>query len=77
MIVCRGGLVQTSDIALADEHGVLKGDDKLVTLEEYERGFICTVLDRVGWVVKGEHGAAAVLGLNLETLVFADEEVRD
>jgi formate hydrogenlyase transcriptional activator len=38
------------------------------TLEEVERRYIRDVLDRTGWVVSGEKGAAKVLGLKPTTL---------
>ena len=38
------------------------------TLEEVERAYILGVLEESGWVIEGEGGAAAVLGLNPSTL---------
>ncbi len=38
------------------------------TLEEIERTHVRRVLERCGWVIEGEHGAARVLGLNPSTL---------
>ena len=38
------------------------------TLEEIERDHILTVLERVGWRVSGERGAARILGLKRTTL---------
>jgi formate hydrogenlyase transcriptional activator len=38
------------------------------TLEEVERRYIVTVLERTGWRVSGERGAARVLGLKPTTL---------
>src|SRR5262249_10486070 len=37
-------------------------------LEDMERGHILGVLTRTGWKVHGEHGAAAILGMNPSTL---------
>jgi len=38
------------------------------TLEEIERDHILSVLERVGWSVSGERGAASILGLKRTTL---------
>ena len=38
------------------------------TLEDIERAHIRRVLDRAGWVIEGERGAARALGLNASTL---------
>jgi DNA-binding NtrC family response regulator len=38
------------------------------TLEDFERAYIRSVLDRSGWKIEGERGAAATLGLNPSTL---------
>jgi formate hydrogenlyase transcriptional activator len=39
------------------------------TLAEMERDYISRILDEVGWVVGGRHGAAAWLGLSRTTLI--------
>ncbi len=41
---------------------------KLLSLEEVEREHILRVLDSCGWRVRGQGGAAAILGLNPSTL---------
>jgi len=38
------------------------------TLEAVERAHIQQVLERTGWVIEGERGAARILGLNPSTL---------
>jgi len=38
------------------------------TLESMERAYIVRVLDRAGWRIEGERGAARILGLNPSTL---------
>lgn len=38
------------------------------TLEEMERNHIIRILDRTGWRVSGERGAARILGINAKTL---------
>ena len=69
VIVCRGEAIQVEDIPL--EPGGTAGeepDEELMTLETMERNYISRVLERAGWVIGGEHGAAAILGLNESTL---------
>jgi transcriptional regulator with GAF, ATPase, and Fis domain len=39
-----------------------------MTLEEVERAHILRVLEMTGWRVRGENGAAAILGLPPTTL---------
>jgi transcriptional regulator with GAF, ATPase, and Fis domain len=41
-----------------------------ISLKEIERMHILSVLERTGWRVRGENGAAEVLGLNPSTLEF-------
>ena len=41
---------------------------ELVTLEILERRYIGRVLEQTGWVIGGDQGAAAILGLNESTL---------
>ena len=43
---------------------------RLLTLEEVESRHILEVLEQTGWVIKGEHGAAAILGLPPSTLRY-------
>jgi len=38
------------------------------TLEEIERRHVLDTLERTGWVIEGERGAAAALGLSASTL---------
>jgi PAS domain S-box-containing protein len=45
-----------------------KEPDLTRTLEEIERDYIIRVLDSTGWKVRGDKGAALVLGLNPSTL---------
>ncbi|MDF0645170.1 MAG: sigma 54-interacting transcriptional regulator [Nitrospira sp.] len=44
------------------------GNEASVTLEETERRYILEVLERTGWRVSGDKGAAAILGLKPTTL---------
>jgi transcriptional regulator with GAF, ATPase, and Fis domain len=47
---------------------VLKNEDRLVTLKEYERAYILQVLNNTTWRVSGARGAAQVLGMKPTTL---------
>ena len=66
VIVCRGAAIQTRDISLGS--AVQDSVEEFVTLEAYERRYISRVLEQTGWVIGGEQGAAAILGLNESTL---------
>jgi transcriptional regulator with GAF, ATPase, and Fis domain len=44
--------------------------DGSMTLKDSERALILRTLDQVGWVIGGEKGAAAKLGLKRTTLIF-------
>lgn len=39
-----------------------------MTLEEMERHYIDDILNRTGWRIKGDGGAALILGMNPSTL---------
>jgi len=70
VIVCRGTVVQISDIALdLEATGPNMGAEPL-TLEEVERRHIGKTLEEVGWVIAGPNGAAVQLGLKESTLRF-------
>jgi formate hydrogenlyase transcriptional activator len=69
VVACKGSEIQMGDIALegrskveADGHHQ-NGNGRVYLLEEIERRHIQAVLEEVGWVIRGEHGAAALLGL--------------
>ena len=47
---------------------VSSSEMSIKTLEEHERAHILAVLDRTGWRVSGEKGAAKLLGLKPTTL---------
>jgi len=70
VIVCRGPAIQVRDIVLETEREDKDSSEEVVTLEEVERQHIQKVLERMGWVIRGPHGAAALLGLNEATLRF-------
>ena len=67
MIVCAGPTLSVelpSQPERVSPHTPL-GD---LTLEEAERRYILSMLEKTGWRVSGKHGAAAILGLNPSTL---------
>ena len=68
VIVCRGSEIRPEDILLKSEKMEKDAGEELLSLEEVERRHIRKVLERTGGVVKGEHGAAAILGLHGSTL---------
>jgi transcriptional regulator of acetoin/glycerol metabolism len=60
-------------LRLADrlEHGTAdSGEGALKTLSEIERDHILKVLEKTGWKIEGEGGAASFLGLHPSTLRF-------
>jgi PAS domain S-box-containing protein len=63
MILSRG---PTLDIQIPDTTEPSDTDAK--TLDEVQRLHIIEVLERAGWRIRGENGAAAVLGVNESTL---------
>ena len=63
MISSSGG---TLALELPETRPGVKGNH--VTLEEMERAYILSVLEKTKWRIKGEYGAAEVLGLNPGTL---------
>ena len=70
VIVCTGPVLRVGDIALApvSVHG--ESAEEPVTPEEYERRYILEALEQTGWVVRGPHGAAAMLGIHEATLRY-------
>ena len=44
--------------------------EEVVTLEEHERRYIQSVLEKTGWVIKGPHGTAALLRMPESTLRY-------
>ena len=50
------------------QNGSGNGKSNFLTLEEKERHYILEALEKTGWRVSGEKGAAKVLGLNPKTL---------
>jgi formate hydrogenlyase transcriptional activator len=68
VIVCRGSTIGVDDLALGERSTDGGSAQEVVSLEEHERRYILEVLERTGWVIRGHHGAAAVLGIPRSTL---------
>ena len=69
-ILARGPLLEI-DSALElrlDDQDTPNSPQPLASLEAMERAYILQVLERTGWVIEGERGAAATLDLNPSTL---------
>lgn len=64
-ILCPGPLLEVEDSLTARTSTTASASD---TLEEVERAHIVRVLEDNGWVIEGDQGAAAILGLNPSTL---------
>ena len=70
IILARGPLLEI-DSALElrlDDQDEPNSPQPLASLEAMERAYILQVLERTGWVIEGEPGAAAILDLNPSTL---------
>ena len=71
VIVAEGTVVQAADIVLAESGGqAVRAAGELVDLQEHERRYIRAVLERTEWVIKGERGAAQILGLQPAALRY-------
>ena len=69
-ILARGSLLEI-DNALElrlDDREAAPSSQPLGSLEAMERAYILQVLERTGWAIEGEAGAAAILDLNPSTL---------
>jgi transcriptional regulator with GAF, ATPase, and Fis domain len=66
VILATGGRIELDDQLAAPVVGPRATAAE--TLEEIERDHIVSVLERVGWRVSGERGAARILGLKRTTL---------
>ena len=67
LIESRGDDVEPRHLHF-EEEGVGAASAPLHTLEEHERQYIQSVLEQTSWVIRGEQGAAAILGMNPSTL---------
>ncbi len=65
VITSRGSALE---VQLPQFPGARVGEPPIVELEEVERRHILAILQRTGWRVRGEHGAARLLGLKPTTL---------
>jgi transcriptional regulator with PAS, ATPase and Fis domain len=68
VLVCQGGQVQAAHLHMGCPHSRPVLGETLLTLEEYERLYICQVLEKTRWTIKGSKGAASLLGLHPATL---------
>ena len=68
LILSTGGFLTEDSVRNAIESDGAPRQDDARTLEEHERNYIVEVLHRCGWRVKGEGGAADLLGLSPSTL---------
>ena len=68
MIMADGALDATGLLAAAGSEPAPAAVQADGTLEDVERAHIRRVLERTGWVIEGERGAARILGLNASTL---------
>jgi transcriptional regulator with GAF, ATPase, and Fis domain len=63
MIVCKDNTLRV-DLSKLDTSPTFQA----LTLEEMDRQHILHVLEQTGWRIRGQHGAAEILGLKPTTL---------
>ena len=68
VIMCRRQAIQPKDIALESGRPDGESSEEILTLKELEKQHIRKVVEQAGWVIKGPHGAAALLGMHPSTL---------
>ena len=68
VILCRRQTIQPKDIALKSDQTDGELSEEILTLKELEKQHIRKVVEQAGWVIKGPHGAAALLGMHPSTL---------
>ncbi len=81
VIACQGPLIELDDLGLTAQGTLTKGDSQhsrggrpvspvreIVPLDELERRHILAVLEATNWKIKGDEGAASLLGLPSSTL---------
>jgi DNA-binding NtrC family response regulator len=68
VIICRSNEIQVGDLAI--ESGVIipSAPIELGSMEAMERRYIQAALEKVGWVIGGKQGAAALLEMHESTL---------
>ncbi len=67
LIESRGADVEPRHLHFEEDGGV-PASQPLHTLEEHERQYIQLVLEQADWVIRGDRGAAAILGMKPSTL---------
>ncbi|MBT4498874.1 MAG: sigma 54-interacting transcriptional regulator [Gemmatimonadetes bacterium] len=68
VILCPGVEIQAREIFLDPGQTAADPAAEILPLEEYERRYIRDVLEKTGWLIGGEQGAATRLGLRESTL---------
>jgi DNA-binding NtrC family response regulator/ligand-binding sensor domain-containing protein len=66
ILLCSGPTLGAADILLPG--AAVPGTEEILPFREFERRYILQVLEKTGWVVKGDRGAAALLGMHDSTL---------
>jgi transcriptional regulator with GAF, ATPase, and Fis domain len=70
VVVCHGPAIRPEDILTTFAPARGESPEEIVTLEENQRRYIRNVLETTGWVIRGNHGAANLLGIPESTLRF-------
>ena len=80
VIVCEGERMEMAEVWAADDVGLVLPSsaeeaeaEPLLTADEAEKQRIITALKQTNWVVSGERGAARLLGMNHQKLVYRME----
>jgi DNA-binding NtrC family response regulator/ligand-binding sensor domain-containing protein len=68
VIICSTSTLRPQDLILGSSTSAIDLDGDPITLEENERRHIRAVLEKARWVVRGEEGAAKILGTHEATL---------
>ena len=72
VIICKGDTITDEDILISpgssDNFNNNKVIGEFVSLEEYEKKYIIKVLEKTGWKIRGEGGAADILDMDPGTL---------
>jgi len=67
VILTRGSTLSVQELD-DSTHNILTPQPDQVTLEEMERAYIGKILETTNWLISGDRGAAAILGLHPNTL---------
>ncbi len=67
VILTRGSTLSVQELD-DSTHNILTPQPDQVTLEEIERAYIGKILETTNWLISGDRGAAAILGLHPNTL---------